>query len=57
VRNSISEYASTTDISTTPHFHNHGLAIPFNFILKEKFKECFSPRLSSKPQVLKKMEH
>jgi hypothetical protein len=30
------------------HFHNHGLAIPFHFIGKEIFKECFSPRLSSK---------
>jgi hypothetical protein len=31
-----------------PHFHNHGLAIPFHFILKEIFEECFSPGLSSK---------
>jgi hypothetical protein len=48
VHNSISEYASTADISTTPHFHNHGLAIPFYFILKEIFEEYFSPHLSSK---------
>jgi hypothetical protein len=48
VHNSISEYASTADISTTPHFHNHGLAIPFHFILKEIFEEYFSPHLSSK---------
>jgi hypothetical protein len=32
-----------------PHFHNHGLAIPFHFIQKDIFEECFSPRLSSKP--------
>jgi hypothetical protein len=31
-----------------PHFHNHGLAIPFHFIWKEIFEECFSPHLSSK---------
>jgi hypothetical protein len=31
-----------------PHFRNHGLAIPFHFISKEIFEECFSPRLSSK---------
>jgi hypothetical protein len=31
-----------------PHFYNHGLAIPFHFIWKETFEECFSPRLSSK---------
>jgi hypothetical protein len=31
-----------------PHFYNHGLAIPFYFIWKEIFVECFSPRLSSK---------
>jgi hypothetical protein len=30
------------------HFHNHGLAIPFHFIWKNFFKECFSPRLPSK---------
>jgi hypothetical protein len=37
-----------------PHFHNHGLVIPFHFIWKEIFEECFSPRLSSKspsPQI------
>jgi hypothetical protein len=45
-----------------PHFHNHGLAIPFQFICKEIFEECFSPCLSSKspsPQrdgALKKRE-
>jgi hypothetical protein len=45
-----------------PHFHNYGLAIPFYFIWKEIFEECFSPRLSSKfpsPQrngALKKIE-
>jgi hypothetical protein len=31
-----------------PHFHNHGLVIPFHFIWKEIFEECFSPHLSSK---------
>jgi hypothetical protein len=31
-----------------PHFHNHALAIPFHFIWKEIFEECFSPHLSSK---------
>jgi hypothetical protein len=46
-----------------PHFHNHGLAIPFHFIWKEIFEECFSPHLSSKsasPQrdrALKKGRH
>jgi hypothetical protein len=33
-----------------PHFHNHGLVIPFHFIWKEIFEECFSPHLSSKFQ-------
>jgi hypothetical protein len=35
VHNSILEYASTANIYTTPHFHNHGLAIPFH--LKRNF--------------------
>jgi hypothetical protein len=39
-----------------PHFYNHGLAIPFYFIWKENFEECFSPRLSSK-SLLKETEH
>jgi hypothetical protein len=45
-----------------PHFHNHGLAIPFHFNSKEIFEGCFSHRLSSKspsPQrdgALKKRE-
>jgi hypothetical protein len=37
-----------------PHFHNHGLAIPFHFIWKEIFEECFSSRLSQNPKSSKR---
>jgi hypothetical protein len=54
VHNSIPEYVSTADIYTTPHFHNRGSAIPFHFIWKEIFEECF---YHQNLQVLKEMEH
>jgi hypothetical protein len=42
-----------------PHFHNHGLAIPFHSISSEKIflKSVFLLVYYQNPQVLKEMEH
>jgi hypothetical protein len=37
-----------------PHFHNHGLDIPFHFIWKEISKECFSSFIIKIPKASKR---